>query len=114
MVKLSYLLIFVLLTTEASQDFQDRCIQCHKTEGIPAEALYKRYLIKYSSQTKIKEAMLTYLKNPSIETSIMPEPFINKFGLQKRMSISEEALKKYINELVENYDVKKRLYIPKP
>ena len=114
MVKIGSLLIFVFVMSEASQGFQEKCIQCHKAEGIPTQALYKRYLVKYSSQTKIKTAMLSYLKNPSIETSIMPEPFIKKFGLQKRISISEEELKKYVDELVESFDVRDRLYIPTP
>lgn len=114
MVKIVYLLIFISVLSEASQEFQEKCIQCHKAEGIPTQALYKRYLVKYSSQTKIKAAMLAYLKNPSIETSIMPAPFINKFGLQKRMSLSKGELKKYIDELVESYNLKNRLYIPTP
>ncbi len=114
MVKIGYLLIFISVMSEASQGFQEKCILCHKAEGIPTQALYKRYLVKYSSQTKIKAAMLAYLKNPSIETSIMPAPFINKFGLQERISLSEDELKKYVDELVESFDVRDRLYIPTP
>ncbi len=112
--KINLLLLLALIKIGASTDFQTKCITCHKAEGIPMQELYKRYLVKYSSHRAIKAAMLKYLKNPSIETSIMPEPFINKFGIQKKPSLSDEALKKYIDQLVNTYSLKKKLYIPKP
>ncbi len=112
--KITLLLLLTLINVRASTSFQAKCITCHKAEGIPTQELYKRYLVKYSSHRAIKAAMLKYLKNPSIETSIMPEPFINKFGIQQKTSLSDEALKHYINQLVDRYSVKKKLYIPTP
>ena len=112
--KITIILFLALLELKASTDFQERCIKCHKAEGIPTQELYKRYLLKYSSHTAIKAAMLKYLKNPSIKTSIMPEPFITKFGLQQKTQLSDEALKRYIDELVNTYTLKNKLYIPTP
>ncbi len=112
--KITLLLFMTLLSIQASTDFQKYCITCHREEGIPTQELYKRYLIKYSSHTTIKDAMLKYLKNPTVETSIMPEPFINKFGLQQKTSLSDEALKRYIDELVKTYNLKDKLYLPTP
>ncbi len=108
------LFLLIMIGTQLSANFQTACIECHNKEGIPTQELYKRYLVKYSAHSAIKEAMFHYLKNPSIKTSIMPEPFINKFGIQKRTTLSDKALKSYINELVETYNLRKKLYIPTP
>ena len=112
--KITFLLFVTLMSMQASTEFQKRCVSCHKTEGIPTQELYKRYLVKYSSHTAIKAAMLKYLKNPTIETSIMPEPFISKFGIQKRTSLSDDALKRQIDELIKTYNLKDKFYLPTP
>ncbi len=108
------LLLPIMISLQLSANFQTACVECHTKEGIPTVELYKRYLSKYSSHRAIKEAMYHYLKNPTIKTSIMPEPFIKKFGIQKRTTLSDKELKSYINELVETYNLRKNLYIPTP
>jgi cytochrome c551/c552 len=113
MVKIVLLLLSLsTLSIAASSSFQKSCLSCHQREGIPTGALYKRYLLKYSSKRKIKEVMYHYLKNPSIKQSIMPAPFIHKFGLQVPITLPEKELKNHIETLIKTYDVKKELYIP--
>ncbi len=62
----------------------------------------------------MKEAMVSYLKNPTADKTIMPPRFIDIFGLKKAMVLSDAELDKYVDELIESYDVKKKLTLPTP
>ncbi len=113
MVKITGLLLIVLLTLDASENFEGTCLKCHNAQKIPNSLIYKRYLLKYSSKEKIKAIMVDYLKNPTMQKSIMPPPFITKFGLKKKVVLSDAMLEKYVAEFVKKYDVGKKLIIEK-
>ena len=104
------LIIFILFcaTLEASS-LDKNCLNCHKKEQIPSYMVYKRYLLKYSTKSKIKKVLYSYLKNPKQENSIMPKPFFLKFPMKKPLKLNDKELKKSINDFVERFDVKKRL-----
>ncbi len=111
MVKTIFSLLLLLQISHAAESFQTACLSCHQKEGIPTQSLYMRYLQKYSAEEKIKEIIFAYLQNPTIATSIMPKPFINKFGLQPAISLPKDKLKQYIDTMIKNYTIKKRLYL---
>ncbi len=111
MVKIILSLSIVLGLLNATQNFEDTCIKCHEIQDIPTEILYRRYLLKYSSKAKIKSAMIKYLKNPSLEKTIMPPRYISKFGLKKALKLSDTQLNSHVDELIGRYSIKKRLYI---
>lgn len=112
MVKTLFFIIFLSLSLKADIDLDTGCLNCHKKEGIPTDALYKRYLLKYSSQKQIKTALFRYLKNPTLKTSIMPAPFIHKFGLQKPTSLPDNILMRHIEAFMNRFDVRGQLYLP--
>jgi len=109
MVKITGLLLIILLTLDAAESFEGTCLKCHNTQKIPSSLIYKRYLLKYSSKEKIRAVMVDYLKNPTAQKSIMPAPFITKFGLKKKIVLSDAMLEKYVDEFVKKYDVGKKL-----
>jgi len=109
MAKLIFLTLFFTLLT--ASDLDTNCLNCHKKEQIPTYLIYKRYLLKYSTKDRIKKAIYSYLKNPTKENSIMPKPFFLKFPMKKPLHLSDEVLKKNIEEFIEKYDVKKRLVL---
>lgn len=90
------------------------CISCHVSEQVPSELIYRRYLIKYSSHKKIKKVMFEYLKKPSIDRTIMPKQFFNKFPQKEPSHLAEEELLKGIEAYLEFYDIQKRLQLPSP
>jgi hypothetical protein len=112
MVKIVLYILFLSPAMIGASSLQKACLSCHEKEGIPTDALYKRYLLKYSSNKRIKEVIFHYLKHPTIEKSIMPAPFIHKFGLQPSSTLTDEELAAYIEALIRKYDVKNQLYLP--
>ena len=85
------------------------CLECHQKQQIPDKMIYKRYLLKYSTQENMKNAILEYLKNPDQKNSIMPSIFFTKFPMKK--SMNEKDLDKDIVEFLNIYDVRKRLVL---
>lgn len=98
--------------SDQGQVLDNTCVFCHQTQQIPSSLIYKRYLMKYSSPERIKEAIFLYLKNPRKENSIMPPQFFLKFPMKEALELDDRALKKTIKEYVDQFDVKKRLVLP--
>ncbi len=92
-----------------SSTVETQCISCHQSQQIPSGLMYKRYLMKYSNEIRIAEAIYKYLKNPNKHDSIMPKPFFSKFPMKEKLVWDDEVLKAHIEEFIHLYDVKKRL-----
>ncbi len=89
------LLILLLLCNSlvyAKSTYEQNCVKCHVKLPVSIDKYFYRYLLKYSSKTKVKKAMNTYLLNPNKNQTIMPDAFINRFGIKKRTTLSSEQL----------------------
>jgi hypothetical protein len=102
-------LVLVIFISFLSADVQSSCMSCHKREQIPDNIIYKRYLLKYSSQKRIRKAIYDYLLNPDKRNSVMPKIFFTKFPMKK--PIKSQDLNETILEYVELFDLKKRLVL---
>ncbi len=71
--------------------------------------IYKRYLLKYSTKSRIEEALYDYLKNPRQQNSIMPAPFFLKFPMKEPTKMDEKILRKNIRAYIDYFDPRKRL-----
>ena len=82
--------------------YDTNCVRCHSKLPVAIDKYFYRYLLKYSSEKAVKEAMFDYMKNPSVEKTIMSESFITRFGIKKKTNLSDdklmEALDIYWNE----------------
>ena len=87
------------------------CLSCHQKEQIPSHLIYKRYLLRYSTKSRIKKVMLKYLQNPTKKSSIMPKPFFFKFPMKGKIWLDSERLEKSIDDYLDYFDVKKRLVL---
>jgi len=96
-----------------SKTFEQNCMLCHTKEQIPNKLMYRRYLMKYSSNTRMKEAIFTYLKNPKKSNSIMPPPFFLKFPMCKKLELGDDILRANIKEYLDYFDLKKHLILEK-
>ena len=85
--------------------YEINCVSCHNKLPVSIDKYFYRYLLKYSSETDVKKAMLHYLKSPSKETSVMGESFISRFGVKKKSSLGNRKLKKAINQYWTKYKV---------
>jgi len=95
----------------ASPELERECLQCHTAQKIPSEAIYRRYLLKYSSKETIRHKMFSYLRSPSVKKSVMPPQFFNKFSLTGRSELDDATLQKRVDEYIDYFDIGPRLYI---
>jgi hypothetical protein len=107
MVKIAVLLSLMWLGAHA--DLQQDCLLCHQKSQIPSGLIYKRYLLKYSTKSRIEEALYDYLKNPRQHNSIMPAPFFLKFPMKEPTKMDEKILRKNIRVYIDYFDPRKRL-----
>jgi len=94
---------------EPSSLLQKNCLECHTKQKIPSELIYRRYLLKYSTHSTIKERLLGYLKAPKKETSIMPKQFFLKFPEKEALDLNETVLEESIEAYLDYFDVKEKL-----
>ena len=108
------LLAFVLdaapITVEHNT-LEHNCLACHQTQQIPSDLIYKRYLLKYSTATRIEEAMFSYLKRPRQEHSIMPPQFFLKFPMKPSTQLDDALLRKHIHAYINQFNLKKKLIV---
>jgi hypothetical protein len=92
-------------------ELEKACLQCHTDQKIPSEAIYRRYLLKYSSRETIRQKMFSYLRSPSVEKSIMPPQFFSKFPITGRSELNDEILRQRIDDYIDYFDINPRLYV---
>jgi hypothetical protein len=92
---------------------ENDCLSCHKAQQIPSKLIYRRYLIKYSTEARIEDAIFSYLKNPQKSTSIMPPQFFLKFPMKEALDLEDERLHKNIKAYLKAFDIKKKLILKK-
>lgn len=85
--------------------YESNCIKCHKKLPVTIDKYFYRYLLKYSSEKNVKNAMFEYLKKPSQEMTIMPEAFIKRFGIKKKTKLSDDKLNEALDLYWEKYKV---------
>jgi hypothetical protein len=95
----------------SEQSFTNSCISCHQQQQIPSSLIYKRYLMKYSTDVRMEEAMFKYLKDPKKESSIMPVPFFLKFPMKDKVEMDDLNLHKNIRVYLDTFDIKKKLIL---
>jgi len=65
------ILAFLLSFPLYGQDlFTQRCVRCHQKIGLPLKKIFFEYLLYYSSERRVKEAMRKRLLDPSSQKSI--------------------------------------------
>ncbi len=104
--------IITTATAEVPAIIQNNCLACHTKQKIPTELIYRRYLLKYSTNTKIKQRLFSYLKKPNKESSIMPKQFFLKFPEKESLDLNDTILNKSIDAYLDYFDIKKKLVLP--
>lgn len=85
--------------------YENNCISCHKDIPVTIDKYFYRYLLKYSSEKSVKDAMFNYLRKPNKNTTIMPEAFIKRFGIKSKSKLSDKQLQEALNIYWEKYKV---------
>ena len=102
-----------MLAFVQAKTVEQDCLACHKAQQIPSELIYRRYLMRYSTQDAIEQAIAKYVKNPKKSSSIMPPQFFLKFPMKEAVPIEDKILYKDIKAFIEIFDIKKKLILQK-
>jgi hypothetical protein len=68
-----------------------------------------KYTLKHSNEEDIKKAIFDYLKDPQAKNSVMPFGFINRWGVKEKIDLSDDILKKSIDQYYKKYNMHKLL-----
>ena len=104
MVKTIFSSIFFVVASYASS-YENTCVKCHTKLPVEIDKFFYRYLLKYSSEKRVKESLSEYLQNPSEEKSVMPESFIARFGIKEKSVLTQKELQEAIDIYWERYKV---------
>jgi len=96
---------------QITQTLEETCLSCHAQQQIPNSLIYKRYLMQYSTDERMEEAILSYMKTPSKETSIMPPQFFLKFPMKEKLQLDDVKLRNGIKKYLKRFDIKKHIII---
>ncbi len=107
---LTCMLSVLIFGSELSR-LENDCLSCHRMQQIPNELIYRRYLMKYSTQENIENAMYAYLQNPQKINSIMPLQFFLKFPIKKPQTIEKKRVKENIKAYIKKFDVREKLIL---
>ncbi len=100
-----FVLIIFLNATLLAGVYSKNCVECHKNMPVKIDKFFYRYLLKYSSEEDLKSALISYLKNPTKERTILQEGLQNRFGIKEKTTLSDKELKKAVDKYWEVYKV---------
>jgi len=105
MVKKIVLVLLLMVSFLGADVYENNCVNCHKNSPQSIDKYFYNYLLVYSSETDVKNAMISYLKYPAKETSVMSDEFIESFGIKKKTTLNKEQLKEAIDVYWDKYKV---------
>ncbi len=101
-----FLIISSLVANENEENiYESNCIKCHSKLPVSIDKYFYKYLLKYSSEKDVKKAMFDYMKNPTVEKTIMAESFITRLGIKKKTNLSDEKLNKALDIYWDEYKI---------
>ncbi len=101
------LIIAIVLSLQVfGQDaFERHCVSCHQELPTNLQEMFKLYLLVYSGEETVKAALRHYMRYPSKDISVMPDIFIDTYGVKEKLSISDRQLREAIDIYWEKYKV---------
>lgn len=90
--------------------YEKNCLACHQKLQVGIDKFFYRYLLTYSSEKKVKEALKEYLKHPKKEKSLLADGLILRFGVKKPTKLSEKELNSALDTYWQKYNLIGKLH----
>ena len=90
---------------EARKIYRQNCVECHRRLPVTLDKFFFNYLLKYSSERRVKEALYKFIKNPTKKKALASEELINEYGLMPKTTLSDTNLRRAIDVYWEKYKV---------
>ena len=100
------LIISLVCVDTFANSYQNNCMQCHYN-SMQMQMFMSRYTLRYSSEKSVKSAIYKYLKNPDMNSSVMPVGFLNNWGVKEATTLSDKELKEAIDVYYKEYNLKR-------
>ncbi len=104
-IMVKFIIIILLNVTLWADVYSKNCVACHKEMPVKIDKFFYRYLLKYSSEENLKSALISYLKNPTKDTTILQEGLLNRFGVKEKTTLTTKELEKAVDKYWEIYKV---------
>ena len=98
------ILVIFFCSLLSADEFEINCLNCHQNQT-QLKMIMGKYTLNFSSEKRVKNAMFEFLKNPSQEKTVMPFGFISRFGIKEKSNLSDEVLKKSIEQYYKKYNL---------
>jgi len=89
--------------------YVDVCVDCHKYQPVSLENAFMDYLKAYSGEYSFKGSLKAFLKNPTNETSLMSNIFLDRFSVKNKTELSDAALDEALDTYWNLYNVRNKL-----
>ncbi len=99
-----FLMLLIPLIVTAGP-YRYNCVACHQRRNLSLEALFFDYLLKYSSERRVKAALYSFIKHPTKKKAVASEDVIKREGLMPPTTLNDTDLRKAINTYWEKYKV---------
>lgn len=104
-VLLAMVLCAVQVYAGRSSVYERNCVACHKKLPVTLDKFFFNYLLKYSSERRVKEALFRFLKNPTKKKALASEELVTQYGLMPKSRLSDTELRKAIDTYWDTYKV---------
>ena len=85
--------------------YERNCVECHRNLPVSLDKFFFNYLLKYSSERRVKQALRNYLKHPRKKASLATDELVSRYGLMPKTKLSDEELRRAIDIYWEKYKV---------
>ncbi|MCF6200780.1 MAG: hypothetical protein L3J42_01425 [Hydrogenimonas sp.] len=104
-IAVTILLIFSALQGSGMNIYERNCVKCHENLPVSLDKFFFNYLLKYSSERQVKQALRNYLKHPRRKASLATEELLERYGIMPKSNLSDEELRKAIDIYWDKYKV---------
>ena len=109
MVKRFFLILSLTYSFANADIYESNCVECHQQLPVSIDKYFYKYLLIYSSETDMKNAIISYLNYPAKETSVMSDAFVSRFGIKEKSKLTKEQLNNAVDNYWEKYKVFEKL-----
>ncbi len=90
---------------KAQKIYHDNCVACHRKLPVSLESFFFNYLLKYSSERRVKKALRDFITHPTAKKALASEEVIKRYGLMPPTTLNDTDLRRAIDIYWETYKV---------
>ncbi len=90
---------------EAQKIYRDNCVTCHRKLPVSLESFFFNYLLKYSSERRVKKALRDFITHPTTKKALASEEVIKRYGLMPPTRLNDTDLRRAIDVYWDTYKV---------